>query len=315
MNEKIICPLCNENNAAVVERIKTNELVVLWKRRNVDTSKLFQNEDVLEKLACNNCGLKYFNPFISGDNDFYSKLGEEEWYYLHEDKTEFEYSNKYIKEGDSVLDVGSGRGAFLKYIDKKIKYTGLELSSRAIEYAKKDNINVIENTIEDYAINNKKSHDVVVTFQVLEHIANIDSFLEAMVNVVKPNGIIIIAVPNNESFIKDCQNHLLNLPPHHLLHWNEKSLKYIAYKYNLEIVNIYKEKLTNIHRKWHDAIVLSKIIHDILGMEIKTINMSITSNIINKISSLIVRVFRLKSVDTQKHGMTIAIALRKIKNA
>ena len=156
----------------------------------------------------------------------------------------------------------------------------------------------------------QEKHNVVVTFQVLEHITNIDTFIESSIKVMKPNGLLIIAVPNNESFIKFCQNNLLNMPPHHLLHWNEKSLSYIAKKYNLEIVDIYKESLTNIHKKWHDTVLISKAIRNFFGLKTKSINVSFTQKIINKLAFLLSHKIK-PSNSMNEDGATIAIVLKK----
>ncbi len=311
MQKDIKCPLCVTKQDKEIEIIESANIVNLWNKQGICISYLFENNQTINKYLCKECGLEFFYPYISGDNKFYSKLGEDEWYYLHGDKTEFNYSNNFIKNGDSVLDIGSGRGAFLKYIDKDISYTGLELSSKAVEFASKENIYVIEQTIEEHSINNQNKYDVVVTFQVLEHITNIDSFITSALSVVKQNGLFIIAVPNNNSFIRNSQNNLLNLPPHHLLHWNEMSLRYIAKKFNLEVVDIYKEKVTNVHKTWFYLIQISKFIRVISGMSTESVNTSFSNKIIQKISSILSRVAKYSFLHTKKDGHTVAVVLKK----
>jgi len=312
MDEKIKCLLCNSNKLQKTEKILTKNIVRLWKKRNIDTAELFKSTEELTKVLCKNCGIIFFTPLVSGDNNFYSSLGSMEWYYLHEDKTEFGYSNTYIKENDSVLDIGSGRGVFTKYIDKKINYVGLELSSKAVAYAQKENINVIEETIENYSINNKNKHDIVVSFQVLEHITNIDSFVNASIETIKPNGLFIIAVPNNESFIKNIQNNSLNLPPHHLLHWNEKSLTFLANKYNLEILDIYKEKVTNVHKELYYSTMLSKFFRDMFLKTTTSVKLNFFDKLIHITASLLTKVIKFTNINKNKDGHTITIVMRKI---
>jgi 2-polyprenyl-3-methyl-5-hydroxy-6-metoxy-1,4-benzoquinol methylase len=312
VENKVTCPLCLGDNLRCSEKIKAKNIVDMWLKQNLDASNLFGTNNILEKNICLNCGLKFFSPFISGDNAFYSELGKEEWYYLHEDKTEFNYCNNYIKDGDNILDIGSGRGAFTKYIDKNISYTGLELSSKAVEYAKEENINVIKRTIQDYALSRENTHDVVVAFQVLEHITNVNSFIESSIKVIKPDGLFIIAVPNNDSFIKNAQNNLLNLPPHHLLHWNEESLRYIANKFNLMIIDVYKEKLTNIHKNWYYSVVISKFFRNIFCLKTKSINIGFTSKLINKVSAVLLKIINLFTVHVNKDGHTVIIVFKKI---
>lgn len=314
MAKAIECPLCGNNHLETVERIITNDIVQLWDKQEIDTTKLFDKITYLNKMFCSNCGLEFFDPSVSGDNKFYSALGKEESYYLHDDKTEFMYSSKYIKEGDNVLDIGSGRGAFIKFIDKKTTYTGLELSSKAVEFAQNENINVLEKTIEEFSKENKYNQDVVVTFQVLEHITDIDSFIKSAMLTLKQNGLFIIAVPNNMSFIRDAQNNLLNLPPHHLLHWNETALKYIAKKYHLEIIDIYKEQVTNVHKTWYYSIQISKLIRKFLRIDTKSVNRTFMNKIIQKTSSILSRMAKYSSFHVKQDGHTIAIVLRKVSN-
>ena len=196
MGKKINCLLCQSSKLEVTEIIKSGDIIKLWEKQHNNVRQLFNGVDSLEKYLCANCKLEFFYPFVPGDDEFYSKLGQEDWYYLHEDKTEFSYSVKYIQDGDSVLDIGSGRGAFTKYIDKNITYTGLDLSSKAIKYAQEENINVLEQTIESYANTNKEIHDVVVAFQVLEHIVSPVNFLSRFKNNLKDTSYIYIEVPD-----------------------------------------------------------------------------------------------------------------------
>ena len=310
MYKKVNCPLCQSNSVNPVEKLYTKDLIKLWGKKNNNIRALYNGIDTLDKYACSFCTLNFFHPLLPGDNAFYSKLGEDTWYYLHDDKTEFSYSNKFINTGDSVLDIGSGIGAFKRHIDKGVSYLGLDLSSKAVEYAKKEGINVLEQTIEDYAFNNIKKHDVIVTFQVLEHIANIDSFIESSLQVLKKDGLFIIAVPNNSTFIEDCQNHLLNLPPHHTLHWDPRSLNFIAQKYNLNIVDFYQEKLTNVHSIWYQNIKLIKKIRRFFGLEIKSINTSFFSKLINILAFVLVKLFNKPALINNEDGMTMAIVFQ-----
>jgi 2-polyprenyl-3-methyl-5-hydroxy-6-metoxy-1,4-benzoquinol methylase len=311
MEKKVICPLCFGKDLIQIEKIKTKYLIASWLKQGINIKGLFKNIETLTKIKCKECSLGFFDPFVPGDDAFYSKLGKEEWYYSHEDKTEFKYANNYIKPKDCILDIGSGRGVFAKYIDKNIAYTGLELSSKAVDCAASEGINVIGETIEHHSKYNSNKYDLVVAFQVLEHIVDVDSFLKSSISVVKNEGILVIAVPNNDSFIKYAKNSLLNLPPHHLIHWNEKSLRYLADKYNLEVVDVYKEKVTNVHKAWFYSIMIAKIIRDKFGVREKTMSMDFSNKAILKISFVLARIFKFLNVHFDKDGHTIAISLRK----
>lgn len=309
MNHNLICPLCKNNDISIIEEIRKNEIHYINKKIfNIDISNIIKKD--FNYIKCNTCSLGFFNPMFSGDSDYYDSLNQHSWYYLHEDKTEFIFSKKYIEKDMHVLDIGSGRGVFKTYIDTD-HYTGLELSSNAVELAKKDSINVINTTIEDFALNSKNTFDVIVSFQVLEHITNVESFILSSIKILKENGKLIIAVPNSDSFIKNIANHLLDLPPHHILHWNEKSLKYLAKKYNLNVVEVFKERVTNIHKKSFYTTATNKIILNILGITNKRIDTRFVVRAVNKISYLMAKFFQYLTVHKRYDGQTIIIVLEK----
>jgi len=305
------CPLCSSQDLAVVEKIKTKDLSFLWSFKRVNTRELFNRIEILNKIKCRNCMLEFFDPLIGGDDNFYSKLAKEEWYYLHGDKTEFNYSAKYIESKDLILDIGAGRGAFAKKLDKSIKYKGLELNSKAVEYASKDGVNVVKETIEEHCKNNKNKYNVVVSFQVLEHVVDVGSFLESSISVVRKGGLFIIAVPNNNSFIRKSQNNILNLPPHHIFHWSRKSLDFIANKYNLEVVDVYKERVSDIHKGWYYATYIQSRILRLFRLGPGSVNVNISNIFIQKLSFVLSKLLIFSKTHKKQDGHTIIVTLKK----
>lgn len=85
----------------------------------------------LELCTCKDCALKFFTPTVTGNAAFYTALQQFPWYYMDE-KDEFSLSLPFIKENDSLLEIGAGRGAFYDFLQahgrKGVKYTGLEPS-------------------------------------------------------------------------------------------------------------------------------------------------------------------------------------------
>ena len=130
----------------------------------------------------------FFDPQNAGGDKFYSRLGENEWYYLHSGKTEYEYVQNLINENDKVLDVGAGRGELFNRTKKKINYTGLELSTKAVELAALSSINVINEDIIIHSENNIEKYDIICLFQVLEHICNLNTFLVSIIKCLKQGG-------------------------------------------------------------------------------------------------------------------------------
>lgn len=154
-------------------------------------------------------------------------MGSFDWYY-NPKRWEHRTILDQINENLSVLEVGSGMGAFLDLLkSKNINCVGLELNSNAVLEGICNGLNMLLDPVDKYAIKNKEKHDVVCSFQVLEHVPDPFSFIESSLLALKKGGKLIIAVPNNDSYISN--NHLyskvLNMPPHHMGMWDKVSLK------------------------------------------------------------------------------------------
>ena len=308
------CPLCSNKSNQLVELLHSEELIKLWSdQKDMDISNILSGVSQISCYRCSNCSLGYFDPQTPGDDEFYGQLADDDLYYLHEGKSEFLFSKKLISPGSKVLDVGSGRGVFFNYLDLDIDYTGLELSSAAVKLARKDSINVLNSKIEDFAKNSDKKFDFVISFQVLEHIDNIKSFMDSAIKLMNNHGKIILAVPNNQSFIQKTPNHILNLPPHHILHWSKESLEFLASKFNLKVVEIFCERVSKAHLR---SFYFSKIDHFIKRMFLipfHQVNTSLTRTIISKIAWKFSNIIASTNINFAKNslGQTIIIVLEK----
>ncbi len=120
-------------------------------------------------------------------------------------------------KAESILDVGCGRGFYLKLLSifpfvKKL--TGVEIradyADKARELTKDDNrIAIVEGSIYELPFKNN-SFDLIICSEVLEHLENDMSGLVELNRVLKPGGKIIITVPNkNFPFLWDPLNALL----------------------------------------------------------------------------------------------------------
>lgn len=306
------CPLCGNIIKSKIESVKTIDISNLYRRvYKKDIDYIWKGMERLEYVLCRKCGLRFFDPIISGDDDFYKILLEDEWYYLHEGKTEYDYSRKFIKEKDRVLDIGAGRGAFRHYLSKENYYQGLDLSSKAIELAKKDGVNVLPIPIEEFSTKNKEGFDVVSIFQVIEHISSLNKFLGSAIDCIAKGGLLIIATPNNDGFIKYVSNFYLNLPPHHTLHWDEKSLRSMAEKYNLEVVDVYREPVSSVHKQWWYNTMSMTYLNRLLRRDFRMIDYRFTYKIVHFTAKILARFYKLSGEHKRAFGQSIIVVCRK----
>ncbi len=273
------CPLCKSANINKLELIKQNELAMLYKKMiDIDFSYLIDKD--IDFCECEDCKLRFYDPLITGDEKFYNSLQKFDWYYMDE-KEEYHYGKRYIEENEKVLEVGSGKGAFAKHLTTK-DYVGLDFSENAKKMAAENGVLIENEMIQDYAKKHSEEFDVVVSFQVLEHVSDPKGFIEAKLEALKKGGKLIIAVPSEDSFLKYVSNGILNMPPHHVTRWSDDTFKFIAKKYNLDLVDIYHEKVQDVHKTQY----LNTLISNALSSN-KIIDVSILGKIKSKISSLL----------------------------
>jgi SAM-dependent methyltransferase len=227
-----------------------------------DVSEYFNGLKEIKIYECKNTKYRFYYPLgIYGDSSFYEKLQTLDWYYMPW-KWEHTTTMSMLEESNKILEVGSGGLGFIEKMNiNGFNIKGLELNNQSILKGEKLNLRVFNETIEDHAINHFEEYDAVCSFQVLEHISDVHSFIKAQVDCLKKGGKLIIAVPNNDSFIKFSKGGLLNSPPHHMGLWNKRSLVSLEKIFNLKVDEIIYEPLQDYHYKWYIESSLQKNIY------------------------------------------------------
>jgi SAM-dependent methyltransferase len=146
-----------------------------------------------------------------------------------------------VKHGDSLLEIGSGRGYFLRHIEESVKSaTGLELNREAI-VKKVCRAPVLPRTIEAIAAEAGEKFDIVCSFQVLEHIPQPDAFLRAGVTALAPGGQLILSTPNSDHVAFQLKEDAFDLPPHHIGHFSLEVYAKLAKLYGLKLEKVFVE--------------------------------------------------------------------------
>jgi 2-polyprenyl-3-methyl-5-hydroxy-6-metoxy-1,4-benzoquinol methylase len=242
-------PITGKDNAVLIKEIPSSFFVDGYKKEfGIDVSKFFKNIPKVGRYQCKDTDYQFFAPFsVAGDDDFYQKLQKFPWYYMDE-KWEHGISSRFVKKDDKVLEIGCARGGYLKKLAKEGAIAeGLEMNSDALAEAKKSGLAVFPDSIETFSQKKKLYYDVVASFQVLEHVPEVKSFLDASLTVLKPGGLMVISVPNNDCLIFKDDTVFLNDPPHHMGRWNTNSLIALQNHFGMTIVAIHIEPLQNYH--------------------------------------------------------------------
>jgi SAM-dependent methyltransferase len=138
---------------------------------------------------------------FTGERVIPGKVDEALWY---EHMARYIFAADFVKD-KTVLDAGCGSGYGTDFLASQgAKYAlGIDISPEAIAYAQahyqRDNLEyrVMDVTEPDL---NDGSFDVIVAFELIEHLQNQERFLAEMARVLKNDGLFIISTPNREVY-------------------------------------------------------------------------------------------------------------------
>jgi len=212
------------------------------KNKNFDF--LFKTQDYISKELfliekCTQCGLvrthidstlsssKYYPPKYYGQKGRRFLTAIEKVIYFSRTMRGREIHRLFGKPG-VILDIGCGRGIMLGYL-KKIgwKVMGTEIDSGLVNISKHRGLTVYKNNDITKLPIPLKSVDVITLFHVLEHIPDPVATIKYSKRLLKPNGVMIIEVPNFSSFqAKISGSAWFHLDaPRHLFHFTKTVLE------------------------------------------------------------------------------------------
>jgi 2-polyprenyl-3-methyl-5-hydroxy-6-metoxy-1,4-benzoquinol methylase len=156
-------------------------------------------------------------------------------------KRKLKLINSFNSEEKNLLDIGCGTGDFLQISkDNNWNISGIEPNERARNIANKKTNNSVFET-EQLLVFEDNSFDVITLWHVLEHLPNLEEHIAVFKRLLKPNGTLIIAVPNYKSYdAKHYKNFWAAFDvPRHLWHFSQASISKLV---SLEKMVVVKTK-------------------------------------------------------------------------
>lgn len=124
----------------------------------------------------------------------YQDLEESHWLFKVRDNILKDVAKKYFKQNASILDFGCNYGHSVQLLQRLgYRAQGVDISEVAIQYGKSIGIQNI--FLLDEKKNNQETFDVVIALDVIEHIQDDERALKEISEMVKPGGLIVVAVP------------------------------------------------------------------------------------------------------------------------
>ena len=249
----MISPLTSQDDARLLGRLSPKEIAdKWWESMSVDVGDEFRNLEDIYYWECPETGFRWYSPSQAAGGGLYTQLEKFVWYYMPE-KWEFFAALNLLERASSVLEVGVGEGSFLKAArNKGHKVQGVELNPKGAERARALGFEVHELMLDKLRMQTTERFDAICSFQVLEHVPNPLEFLEGMISLLKPGGKLILSVPNASIMRKiDPKNQdLLNQPPHHMGHWDERVFRALEALLPVKVKSVHYEPLASYHIGW-----------------------------------------------------------------
>ncbi|MFO7655222.1 MAG: class I SAM-dependent methyltransferase [Candidatus Krumholzibacteriia bacterium] len=246
-------PLTGSTACRPVARLAASDLVLLYRRlRGLEVASEL-TADTLTLWHDEPARFWFFDPPCAGSGRFYADLTARPHYAA--DKSEYRFAASLVNPGERLLDVGCGWGLFATHVPG-VRYTGLDPSGAASAAARARGLDVRQDLVEEVAAREPGGYDVVTSFQVLEHLADPAAFFRGCAGCVRPGGLLVIAVPNADSFMGVRANNYLNYPPHHVTWWTLTSLLQLGARHGLHAVAAHTDAAAGLELAMSHAAVL-----------------------------------------------------------
>lgn len=144
---------------------------------------------------------------------------------------------RYINKKSSVVEIGSAYGYFLNLIKDNVgTHIGFEVSEEGVEYSKENlRVNAVNQDFTKYKFNN--SIDLIIMWDVIEHLSEPGLYLQKASNVLKKGGRIALTTGDVDTFIPKIRKSKWRMihPPTHLYYFSSETITKILNKYGFEV--------------------------------------------------------------------------------
>lgn len=204
MKSSLNCPICLSSNIKIIG----------FREEWLQNKKKALEVTYSDKL-CGNCDFIFSDPNLNEEQliDYYKN-----YFSSLSNLTDIEisirlqYFKKFLDKNSKILEIGGGKGSFRKKL--------LE------SYAKVDNFDLSEGEVE---FNNL--YDCVCSFYLMEHLYNLNEWLDYNLLKLKYGGYFILEVPNFEKFPNASLNN------EHLYHFKPRDMGNLLSKKGIKVIS------------------------------------------------------------------------------
>ncbi|HRH47113.1 MAG TPA: class I SAM-dependent methyltransferase [Panacibacter sp.] len=232
------CPLCNSSNITEVLQAKdytvSNEIFSIWHCTDC-TGRFTQNIPSPATIGAYYQSTSYISHSDT-KKGFINSLYHIVRNYTLQSKRKLVQKISGLQKG-ALLDVGAGTGAFASKMQQAgWNVTGLEPDTIARENALKNHQLKLQ-TLDALFNLPASSFNVITMWHVLEHVHQLHDYINTFYNILKNDGVLIIAVPNYTS--RDAAVYKEYWAaydvPRHLYHFSPQSMQQLMQKHGFRV--------------------------------------------------------------------------------
>jgi 2-polyprenyl-3-methyl-5-hydroxy-6-metoxy-1,4-benzoquinol methylase len=183
--------------------------------------------------SCIQCLAEFCIPFSAPARDFYTNASDVEstrrhtilskWHHSHPTYNSLFFGNGH---GKTILDIGCGNGDFAEFAcSKGFAVVGIDVDESSLQNAQSRGLTSASFRQVSLTALIAQGHtfDAITMFEVMEHLDNPAETLEHIKKLLKPKGLFIGSLPNENRFLAKTFNLDFAKPPYHLNFWTAKS--------------------------------------------------------------------------------------------
>lgn len=194
--------------------------------------------EVLGKFYSNSVNYAYWNKYIFPASE---QTRRQKIVVPRVDRI-LEYCKKYNSPTDSLLEVGAGFGTFCEeLLSRKVfkRIVAVEPSPTLAETCRKRGVETIELPIEQVNLKENEKFDVVVNFEVIEHLFSPADFIQQCKRQMKPGALFVVSCPNGQGFdvitLKEKSN---TIDHEHLNYFNPESIQTLFKSNGFDVLEV-----------------------------------------------------------------------------
>ncbi|MFH1826927.1 MAG: class I SAM-dependent methyltransferase [bacterium] len=223
-------------------------------------------------VECEKCKMIFSNPVVEEkkilnsyiNSDFYPEEDIENLTDVYEYYTDIKIPKT---KRNKILEIGCGNGRLLARL-KKLGFkdiNGLEPSKKAVAASP---INVDQKKIVvDYFKENQfkqSSFDVVVFFQVLDHVVNPNKFLKEVYRILKPGGYVLAIIHNSKSLSAKLLGEASPIIDiQHINLFDKENIRKIFNINNFKVISVFSTFTTYSISYWLKIIPIPKVVKNL----------------------------------------------------